>query len=104
MTFSTTVTITDAADNEFEVEVKVYEGCSATRWEPADPGEVEIGDVYLNGDKVNGQAVDDLVAANQEYIEEQAWDMFMDSQDDYEESDEPDYPEHDDFYCFQEDY
>lgn len=100
MAFSTTVCITDAQDNEFEVEVTVHEGSPATHWDPADPGEVEVGDVYLNGDKVSGKAVDDLVEANQAYIDEQAWDYFMDAQDDYEE---PDYPDYDDYDHFGED-
>jgi len=99
--FTAHVYITDAQDNEFEIECHVYGGDAGDRDNPPDPGEVEVVSVRLNGDKVNGKAVDDLVEANLDCIEEQAWDYFMEAQDDYEE---PDYPEYDDFDRYGDDY
>jgi hypothetical protein len=80
--FTAFATIDDDQDNEFEVECRVYEGSAHTREDPGDPGEVEIVAVTLNGDKVEGPKVDALVDANLDCIEEQAWDYFMDAQDD----------------------
>ncbi len=74
--------IYDEEDREIEVSCIVNPGCPATRWQPADPGEVEIIGVTVDGDEVPENLIHIWIKGSEDEIREQAWTQYDEDQDD----------------------